>query len=297
MADVEQIALTIPDGDESFEVAALALGSGPLALCLHGYPDTARTWRHLMPKLAEHGYRAVAPFNRGYAPTALAPTGRYQSGVLGIDANHLHEAVGADEDAVIVGHDWGGMATYAATVLEPDRWRRAVAAAVPPGPVSGAAFLDYDQLKTSWYIFFQLTDLADGIIPLDDHDFIRRLWESWSPGYDGREDVDRFVAAMATPEHLAAALGTYRQTIDGSRGDPALADAQAAAFGIPTLPLLYLHGDRDGAFLPKLAATAGEHLTVPGSRAEMIAHTGHFLHLEDPETFNEAVLTFLGTGR
>ena len=45
---------------------------GPLALCLHGFPDTAHTWRHLLPELAAAGYRAVAPFLRGYAPTAAA---------------------------------------------------------------------------------------------------------------------------------------------------------------------------------------------------------------------------------
>ncbi|MFZ1488379.1 MAG: hypothetical protein WAS51_00415, partial [Ilumatobacteraceae bacterium] len=49
------------------ELAYLAAGSGPLALCLHGFPDTAHTWRHLLPRLAAAGYRAVAPFLRGYA--------------------------------------------------------------------------------------------------------------------------------------------------------------------------------------------------------------------------------------
>ena len=44
---------------------------GPLALCLHGFPDTAHTWRHLLPVLAEAGYHAVAPWMRGYAPTAI----------------------------------------------------------------------------------------------------------------------------------------------------------------------------------------------------------------------------------
>jgi pimeloyl-ACP methyl ester carboxylesterase len=55
--------------------AAFAWGEpdAPLALLVHGYPDTAHTWRHLGPELAETGYRAVAPFTRGYAPTDLAP--------------------------------------------------------------------------------------------------------------------------------------------------------------------------------------------------------------------------------
>ena len=60
------------------DFAYLAAGpaDGPLALCLHGYPDSAWTWRHLLPELAAAGYRTVAPFNRGYAPTSVAADGR-----------------------------------------------------------------------------------------------------------------------------------------------------------------------------------------------------------------------------
>ncbi|MGW2200332.1 alpha/beta fold hydrolase, partial [Streptosporangium sp. NPDC001682] len=57
------------------EFAYLSAGEGPLALCLHGFPDTAHTWRHLLPELAGRGYRAVAPFMRGYAPTSIPADG------------------------------------------------------------------------------------------------------------------------------------------------------------------------------------------------------------------------------
>ena len=50
-------------------------GDGPLVLCLHGFPDSAQTWRHLLPELAAAGFHAVAPFMRGYAPTAVAADG------------------------------------------------------------------------------------------------------------------------------------------------------------------------------------------------------------------------------
>ncbi len=57
----------------------LEAGEGPLVLCLHGFPDHARSFRHQLPALAAAGFRAVAPYLRGYAPTGLAPDGRYQS--------------------------------------------------------------------------------------------------------------------------------------------------------------------------------------------------------------------------
>ena len=68
------------------EFAYLDAGAGPLALCLHGFPDSAWTWRHLLPELAGAGFHAVAPFMRGYAPTAVPADGRYQTGALVADA-------------------------------------------------------------------------------------------------------------------------------------------------------------------------------------------------------------------
>lgn len=55
------------------QFGVLEAGSGPLALCLHGFPDAAYTWRHLLPVLAGAGFHAVAPFMRGYAPTRSPP--------------------------------------------------------------------------------------------------------------------------------------------------------------------------------------------------------------------------------
>ena len=60
-------------------------GDGPLVLCLHGFPDSAWTWRHLLPELADAGFHAVAPFMRGYAPTELPADGSYQLGALVAD--------------------------------------------------------------------------------------------------------------------------------------------------------------------------------------------------------------------
>src|SRR3954465_14071204 len=89
----------------------LASGTGPLVLCLHGFPDSPWTYRHLLPELAREGYRAIAPFSRGYAPTTLPPDGRHISiGTLVDDVGALHDALGGGDDAVLIGHDWGAAA-------------------------------------------------------------------------------------------------------------------------------------------------------------------------------------------
>src|SRR5512134_2669471 len=103
--DLRQDRTTLANG---LDVAYLAAGDdGPLAICLHGFPDTARTWRHLLPALADAGYRAVAPWLRGYAPTGVPTDGWYQNGALVRDAVELHAALGGGADAVVIGHDWG----------------------------------------------------------------------------------------------------------------------------------------------------------------------------------------------
>ena len=278
---------------DDLEFGFFEMGEGPLALCLHGYPDTAHTWRYLLPALAEAGYRAVAPFNRGYAPSGLDPKNRYQIGAVGKDANALHAVLGGGSDSVIIGHDWGAMAANAAAGLQPDRWSRVVTLAVPPGPIAAAGYFSFDQLKRSWYMFFQLTDMADAVIGLDDYEFIRRLWQDWSPGYDCTQDVAHFIDAMQTPAHLSAALGYYRQTLVPELQHEELSTEQALAFAVAPQPTLYLHGENDGCMGTDVLAGIDDVLP-PDSRWKIIGGAGHFLHVESPGVVNAEILSFLG---
>lgn len=285
-------SLRFADVNET-ELAYLDFGSGPLALCLHGFPDTAHSWRFLLADLAAAGYRAVAPFQRGYAPSAVPADGRYQTGVLAADANALHEVLGGDDDAVIVGHDWGAMAATGAAVHEPHRWRSVVTMAVPPGPATARALLgDLAQVKRSWYMFLFQSPLAEIIVPANDMAFLDMLWSDWSPGYDGASEAAKAKAALGDPAHLAAALGYYRATLGAGYVDPGLAEIQAACFSMPSQPMLYLHGRTDGCMAEDIAestrAAAPDNL-----RVEVIEGAGHFLHVERPDVVNALVLGHL----
>ena len=288
--------MTISEGRitaNDLEFGYLEAGEGPLALCLHGFPDSAHTYRYLLPALAEAGFRAVAPFMRGYAPTAIPADGRYQSAVLGLDACALHEALGGDGDAVIVGHDWGALATYVAANHQPERWRRVVTLAVPPAGAVAGGFLQYRQLKKSWYMFFFQHGLADVVVGMDDLAFTDGLWEDWSPGYDGAEDLVHVKDALRDPANLAAAIGYYRATLGGVGVDPALDEVQAAANNVTPQPTLYLHGRTDGCMGADLAESATAFLTSPGSRMEIVEGAGHFLHVERPDEVNGLITSFL----
>ncbi len=265
---------------------------GPLALCLHGFPDSAHTWRHLLPVLADAGYHAVAPWPRGYAPTEIPPDGQYQLGALVTDACALHEALGGGPDAVLIGHDWGALAAYGAAPYQPERWRRVVTMAVPPTAAVASTFFTYDQLKRSFYIFVFQSPLADMAVSMEDHVFIDRLWADWSPGYEAHWDVAQVKEALAAPENLAAAIGYYRAMFDGSGHDPAYAAAQAASGQVPPQPTLYLHGQDDGCMGIDGAQNVLALLSE-GSAQHTVRNAGHFLHLDQPEVVNAHVAEFL----
>lgn len=266
------------------EFAYLTAGdSGPLALCLHGFPDSAHTWRHLLPALADAGFRAVAPWMRGYAPTAIPADGNFTVATLAEDANALHEALGGDEQAVIIGHDWGAMTAYGAASTDPQRWRRVVAMAVPPPPVASAAFFNYAQLKRSFYVYLFQTPLAEMVVSADDLAFIDNLWRDWSPSYDGKEDLEHVKDSLRAPANLAAAIGYYRAMFGGG-----------VLGGVPTQPTLYLHGTDDGAFLADRVPESAAHLSSD-SRVEVLPGVGHFLHLEIPDDVNKRIIDWLTT--
>lgn len=288
--------MTISDGQitaNGLSFGFLEAGEGPLALCLHGFPDSAWGWRHLLPALADAGYRAVAPFLRGYAPTEVPADGRFQTAVLGLDACGLHEALGGDGDSVIIGHDWGAMATYVAANHEPDRWRRVVTMAVPPAGAVAGGFMTYTQLKRSWYMFFFQHALADMVVGMNDLSFIDGLWADWSPGYDGAVDIAHTKDALRDPANLAAAIGYYRATLGNVGVDPELDAVQAKGAEVTAQPTLYLHGRTDGCMGLEVAEVARGFLTSAGSRMEVIDDAGHFLQLEQPDVVNRLVVDFL----
>lgn len=272
------------------EFAFLELGEGPLVLCLHGFPDRAESFVPLLRALANAGYRAVAPYLRGYAPSGFAPDGDYSIGLLAQDVIALIDHFGADR-ASVVGHDWGAVAGYAAANLRPDRVDRLVTAAVP----HLRRFLlrpTFAQLSRSSYMLaFQWPNAERKLMSNDFADLERRI-SRWSPGWMFAQQ-DWWIAlksAFREPRRLSAALAYYRALgrllVD--------ADLWRLATAPVSVPTRVIYGSRDGCIGAEMFANQ-DHLFTAGLDLQRV-EAGHFMHQERPDEFARLVIEFLTPG-
>ena len=263
---------------------------GPLALFLHGYPDSAQSWEHQLPAFAAAGYRAVAPWLRGYPPTDIPPKGaHYDRATLATDAAALIEALSPGRPCVFIGQDWGAAIGYGLLAAYPDKVSRAALLAVPhPQAVRATLRRSPKHVLRSFHWFlFQLPWLPEWLCSRRDYRFLETLWKLWSPRYSDTAHVAEIRRAMMTPGALQASLAYYRAMFGTQNADPALADVRARLDAPITVPTRVLIGGED--MRREMLEAARPHFTAEYEWTE-VAGTGHFLHREAPDTVNALLL-------
>ncbi len=179
----------------------------PVVLLLHGLPDTAQSWSHQLTGLAAAGYRAVAPFLRGYSPTEVPVNRYYAMTTLATDVSELIRALGGGP-VYLVGQDWGASIGYAVVAAFPELVRRAVLAAVPHPAQVRKSLLDARHVHRSfhWW-FFQFPELPEKAIVQNDFKFIDYLWRYWSsPGFADAALVSAIQAIQQRPPEIIMKL-------------------------------------------------------------------------------------------
>ena len=211
------------------------------------------------------------------------------------DANALHERLGGDGNAVIIGHDWGGFATWGAAALAPDRWSKVVVADVPPVRFYANKAADPVQIHKNSHFYFINMAVSDQIIPIDDFAYLDWLWEHWSgvvPGFDSAIDRAAGKDALRAPENLRAGLGLYRQNLPADTFGTDRWEMGAVLAELPTQPTLYLHGAEDPVVDEAILADIVDALPA-GSDGALLPQVGHFPFLERPDEVNNRIRDFL----
>ncbi|MFZ1742954.1 MAG: alpha/beta hydrolase [Pontixanthobacter sp.] len=283
--------LTLHHGPLAF--SATAMGEGPVVLCLHGFPDNANSFRHQLPFLAEHGFRAVAVTLRGYEPGSQPANGDYSMAALVADVCAIADQLSSGP-VHLIGHDWGAAIAYSAAASAPERFLSGTALSIPhPGRFTIEARGHPKQALLSWYmLFFQLRGLSDRAVRWNNFAFIKRLWRKWSPGWEIPDEViEDVLETFRQPGVVEASLGYYRAALGGPR--PSASDRHRQFFKLH-VPMLAMTGASDGC----VDTNVFETLLYPedhpaGLRFERIQGAGHFLHQEKPELCNPIILEWL----
>ena len=263
--------------------------SAPLLILLHGFPEFWWAWRKQITPLAEAGYHVVVPDMRGYNLSDKPPgVEAYHINTLAADVVALGEAYGA-ERFHLVGHDWGAVVGWWVAATHGDRVERMVLMDGPHPDIWKRQALRHptQALKSTYVAFFHLPWVPEATLGGFDFAGLKAMIrasahkDSFEPGA-----LERYTGAWRQPGALTAMLNYYRALRDrGASGEPARL----------TPPTLILWAG-DDSFLERHVAEAGLALCDRG-RLKIVEGASHWLHLEQPERINAAVVDFFGEGR
>ncbi|MBO0774547.1 MAG: alpha/beta fold hydrolase, partial [Actinobacteria bacterium] len=187
-------------------------GEGPLVLMLHGFPQFWWSWRDQLASLSAAGYRAVAADLRGYGGSDKPPRG-YDLVTAASDAAGLIRALG-EANAVVVGHDWGGLVAWTMAAYFPKVVRRlAIVSVAHPLRMRNAMLRTPLRRRGpgGYALGFQLPALPERRLVARDAQQVGLMLQAWSgPGWPDPDTERRYRAAMRIPSVAHSALEYHR---------------------------------------------------------------------------------------
>lgn len=276
----------------NFEVATKGSGDR-LALCLHGFPEHAYSWRHQMPLLARLGYRVWAPNLRGYGATdSPREVSAYKTRTLVEDVASLITAA-SPRETLLIAHDWGAALAWSLAMDQPHLIDRLVILNLPHPACFARELRRPIQLVKSWYMFFfQLPWLPEKILGRRQgratSELIRKT--SCNPARFPDETLEIYRANAARPSGLRAMLNWYRGLLRSSEL------RRIFSHNIPTIavPTLFLWGDQDVAL--SLRTTRGTERYVSDLTFRAFPGVSHWIQQEAPDEVNAMLEAWL-TGK
>ncbi|WP_432017810.1 alpha/beta fold hydrolase [Streptomyces hydrogenans] len=299
-------------------------GTGPLVLLVHGFPESWYSWRRQLPALAAAGYRAVAIDVRGYGRSSKpAETDAYRMLDLVEDNVALVHALG-EENAVVVGHDWGSNIAATSALLHPEVFRAVALLSVPYAPPGGPRPTDvFGRIggpEQEFYVsYFQEPGRAETEIEPDVRGWLAGFYAALSadtmPAQDepdphfvthGGRLRDRFPAGILpdwlTEEDLDVYAGEFERTgLTGALNRYRNMDRDwedlAPHRGAPIKqPALFIGGTLDASTTWMSDAIDAFPTTLPGLTAShLVEGCGHWTQQERPEEINRLLTGWLNS--
>jgi epoxide hydrolase 4 len=261
-----------------------------LILCLHGFPESALSWRYQIQPLAQAGYRVWAPDLRGYGGTTRP------SGVKAYAIESLLEdvtgllAAAETREAILVGHDWGGIIAWYYAMRYPDRLKALMILNAPHPACFERELRHWRQLRRSWYMgMFQIPQLPEAVLSMRHGYVIGKIFDRMAIHRAHMPDdiVKLYREQACAPGALTAMLNYYRAALHGGGA------LRQHTLGYPTIkiPTLVMWGLQDHALDPhnldELSRYVSNLTTVP------LEDAGHFVHEDHPDQVTTQLITWL----
>jgi pimeloyl-ACP methyl ester carboxylesterase len=304
-------------GAGSVTLSTHQLGAGPAVVFCHGFPDLAYGWRHQLTRIAEAGFHAIAPDQRGYGGSSAPPeVEAYGLAELTGDLVGLLDALGI-ERAYFVGHDWGGFVAWAMPVLHPERVLGVAGVCTPYMPFPSVArhlSVVGGEAERQYVAWFQQPGTAEAEMDGRVRPILTRILRTGVPLEEmlrfaligGKLDMNPFVDAerwpmlgepLGTPADLDHYCRVFERT--GFRGginwyrniDRNAAEHSAVGTQKLELPCLMLTAEWDPGLRPEFAE--GMRPLCSDLELHLVEKVGHWVQHEAPAVVNERLIEWL----
>lgn len=298
-------------------MAVYEQGNGVPVVMSHGFPELAYSWRHQIPAVANAGFHAIVPDQRGYGRTD-----RPQA----IDAYDIHHLTGdlvglldamKIEKAVFVGHDWGGFVTWSMPLLHPERVLGVIGVNtpfMPRAPMDPIALMRAAYGEEMYIVYFQKPGIADAALAKDAGKTLRLFYRKSGmtiEEFDKRPAEERnlaFVRALEldealwpgkvllTPEEFDVYLEAFSRTgftggINWYRNFTRNWQTTEGIAQKVNVPCLMVMAANDIVLRPSLAD--GMETFVPDLEKHLIEDCGHWTQAEKPDELNRVMTNWL----
>ena len=276
--------------------------AGTAIVLLHGFPYDVRSFDGVVAPLVAAGHRVLVPWLRGYGPTRFrdpaAPRTAEQA-ALAQDVLDFADALNIERFAM-AGFDWGNRAACIVSILAPERviGQVSVGGYSVQNTTARGQPMQARQAAQFWYMWYLNTEQGAAALAANRHDFIRYLWNTWSPEWTYTDEAyARSAPSFDNPDFVDVVVHSYRHRVMNAPGEPRFIEMERRLAEQPpvTVPAIVLAPGATGLGGRPSPNSAGDQRRFTNLVARRIVEgAGHDLPAHRPDAVAEALLELLG---